>query len=469
MKRKLISLLLVLVLFLTAIPMAAAASDEANAAAQELYEQGLFMGIGTDTNGNPIFDLDRAPTRHEAVTMLVRLLGKGSEAEAGTWETPFTDVADWAKPYVGYAYANGLTTGTSATTYSGTEIITATQYLTFVLRALGYSSSEDFQWDKAWECSDTIGLTSGQYDETTVNFTRSDVAIISRDALGIYVKEGSATLGETIGADVELKGETPATPETPAPVSFNGIWQKCNSNGYVIQELNLTDGEFEEFTTGSYCKGTYTFDGTTLTLTIALQVNFAGINLGVRENPQTKLYILNSEGALSSEDGYTTLVKGEKIELADNMRPRADAYYDQYKLTGDADLVAVSYDHMAISSFRNIKSQYPSATPEYAYIKVFKNLNGELCVLIDLRYRIITTFSQLTLHNLTTNTYTNDPVDYYNNLANRAYGASKLQYMKLANEINAQHIEMLRAMSSILSGGPNTTTGYFMDAAALSR
>ncbi|MBE6935640.1 MAG: hypothetical protein E7458_03970, partial [Ruminococcaceae bacterium] len=31
------------------------------------------------------------------------------EAETETWNTPFTDVDEWAKPYVGYAYANGLT------------------------------------------------------------------------------------------------------------------------------------------------------------------------------------------------------------------------------------------------------------------------------------------------------------------------------------------------------------------------
>lgn len=152
-------------------------------AAQSLYELGLFNGTGTDANGNPIFDLDRAPTRHEAVTMLVRLLGKGEEAENGTWNTPFTDVADWAKPYVGYAYANGLTSGTSATTYSGDAPVTASQYLTFVLRALGYSSGTDFQWDRAWELSDSLGITNGQYNADTTAFTRGDVAIISYNAL----------------------------------------------------------------------------------------------------------------------------------------------------------------------------------------------------------------------------------------------------------------------------------------------
>lgn len=82
-------------------------ADEAEQAAMALYGQGLFKGTGTNPDGTPDFSLQRAPTRHEAVTILVRLLGK-EEALAGSWVTPFADVADWAKPYVGYACANGL-------------------------------------------------------------------------------------------------------------------------------------------------------------------------------------------------------------------------------------------------------------------------------------------------------------------------------------------------------------------------
>lgn len=48
--------------------------------------------------------------------MLIRLLGKESEATKGTWSTPFIDVVDWAKSYVRYAYVNGLTTGMSSKT-----------------------------------------------------------------------------------------------------------------------------------------------------------------------------------------------------------------------------------------------------------------------------------------------------------------------------------------------------------------
>jgi len=133
---------LTIIILISIVPVASAATTEAIDAANSLYSLGLFQGTGINTDGTPIYDLDRAPTRHEAVTMLVRLLGKESEALSGTWSTPFTDVADWAKPYVGYA--NNLTTGTSETTFSGNNTVTATQYITFVLRALGYSSETDF-------------------------------------------------------------------------------------------------------------------------------------------------------------------------------------------------------------------------------------------------------------------------------------------------------------------------------------
>lgn len=179
-------------------PAPAPAGLTAQQAAQALYELGLFGGTGTDANGNPVFDLERAPTRQEAITMLVRLLGKEAEAKAGTWNIPFSDVADWARPYVGYAYTNGLTDGTSAATYGGTDAVTASQYLTFVLRALGYEAGTDFQWDRAWELSDRIGLTCGQYHAGTAHFVRGDIAIISNNALKMVRKGTNTTLLSTL-------------------------------------------------------------------------------------------------------------------------------------------------------------------------------------------------------------------------------------------------------------------------------
>ena len=177
------------------VPAAAADYSQAEEAAWELYSMGLFNGTGTDEQGQPVFELERAPTRHEAVTMLVRLLGKEEEAKAGSWTIPFLDVADWARPYVGYAYTNGLTNGTSEATYDGDENISATQYLTFVLRALGYQSGTDFNWDTAWVLSDQLGITHGEYNEASGLFTRGDVAIISRNSLSAPKKPTEASPG----------------------------------------------------------------------------------------------------------------------------------------------------------------------------------------------------------------------------------------------------------------------------------
>lgn len=198
MKKSFVLFLTFLLVF-SLLPATFAVTPEASNAAQSLYELGLFNGTGTDANGNPNFDLDRSPTRNEAVTMLVRLLGKEKEAQSQTWATPFTDVEPWAKPYVGYAYAHGLAAGTALDKFSGSSPVTASQYITFVLRALAYRDGTDFQWNQAWELSDRIGFTNGEYNAAS-SFTRGDVAIISYRALQVSPKGSSYTLIELLQA-----------------------------------------------------------------------------------------------------------------------------------------------------------------------------------------------------------------------------------------------------------------------------
>lgn len=200
--------MLCITLVLGAVPCAFGASDsEATIAANTLNALGLFSGTGTNPDGTPIYSLEQTPNRHQAVTMLVKLLGKETEALNGTWETPFTDVVNWAKPYVGYAYNNGLTSGTSATTYGGNNPVTATQYLTFVLSALGYTSGTDFVWNEAWKLSDKIGLTDGRYNASTnTSFLRGDIAIISANALDQKIKGNSTFMLDQIQLNLKASG-----------------------------------------------------------------------------------------------------------------------------------------------------------------------------------------------------------------------------------------------------------------------
>ncbi|MGN1002504.1 MAG: S-layer homology domain-containing protein [Oscillospiraceae bacterium] len=609
MKRKVLCALLACILLLSLMPTALAASSEAEEAANALYELGLFKGTGTDQNGDPIFELDRAPTRHEAVTMLVRLLGKEDEALAGNWNIPFTDVADWAKPYVGYAYANGLTTGTSATTFGGTATVTASQYITFVLRALGYQSGADFQWDAAWELSDLIGMTDGRYNAGTTAFTRGDTAIISYQALSAPIKgEGRTMLdrmdgkpgldhvlyedryvriqykGITVDDYDEEYGYTNATLKLSVwnkggtfldGTSCPDLWISCSdyslegyqsseniyaASGAVISagqsldmeigigtEANIRDGLSDlsllfKLAHGSYSgkdfaynpqAGTY-FDGEGFTVSrqttafvgkTALNGAAAGTKVPsvsaeegslVYSDEIMELYyggycgtiwyyvvnktaqvlelecesvsilgvISNNAGPIFTHYDYQALLPYSKgyMEIAGVPDGEEGAQAgivlkttvggksytvtveDPYKPLSSAD-----YTYLAGADFRSIRRDYPEAVAQYAYVYAYIDMNGDLCVLTDVRYKIISNWNQVTLHNLTKGTTVVDPVNYYRDLADRTFGYVKINYLDMATEINGYHIKMLLAMTNILETGVNNWDGAYVSAAELNQ
>ena len=172
--------------------------------ADAMKDMGLFRGT---QNG---YELDRAPTRAEAAVMLVRLLGAEEEASSLAYSAPYTDVADWAKPYVQYLHDKKLTKGTGTTTFGYSEKCTAGQYATFLLRALGYSDSDggDFTYSEALE----FAREKGVVDELNCNeteFLRDHVAAMSYTALATTVKSGGADLLTTLvksGAVADAKG-----------------------------------------------------------------------------------------------------------------------------------------------------------------------------------------------------------------------------------------------------------------------
>lgn len=186
MKRKL-RMVLAGVLAVASLAMTAGAASYDNCA-DRLSDLGLFQGTG---NG---YQLDRAPTRAEAATMLVRLLGAEAEAKELDYSAPFTDLDDWQKPYVQYLYDNGLTTGATATTFEPEDTCSAQMYTTFLLRALGYSDAAggDFTYTGAVDFGKSIGLVDyANCNET--NFLRDHVAAMSLTALNTAVGDDADT------------------------------------------------------------------------------------------------------------------------------------------------------------------------------------------------------------------------------------------------------------------------------------
>lgn len=132
------------------------------------------------------------------MTLLVRLLGVDEETLKNASDAPFSDVPGWAKPYVNFAYENDLTKGVSADKLGANDAVTAAQYLTFVLRAMGYVSGEDFDWSASWALTDRLGITHGEYNaKTNKSFQRGDAALVSACALKAACKNGK-TLYENI-------------------------------------------------------------------------------------------------------------------------------------------------------------------------------------------------------------------------------------------------------------------------------
>ena len=175
MKKALIIILVVAIMAASLIFTVSAANYEH--IADDLHALGLFRG--TD-NG---YELDRAPNRGEGLVMLIRLLGLETDALACESESPFTDVPGWLAPYVAYAYENGLTNGTTATTYSPGSLCNAQMYVTFILRALGYSDSEDGDFTYAGALD--FGKAVGIIDEGLANgdFLRDQMVAVSYLAL----------------------------------------------------------------------------------------------------------------------------------------------------------------------------------------------------------------------------------------------------------------------------------------------
>ncbi len=163
--------------------------------ASSLKALGLFRGVSDFE-----YELDRSPTRVEALIMLLRLMGDEDKALAWSGSHPFSDIwgYKWAEGYIGYAYENNITKGVSDTRFGGGERADSRTYLTFVLRALGYAEGKgrDFVWDSPYELAEAVGILPKGVD--TENFTRGDVVLVSYAALGARMKGSDSTLAQTL-------------------------------------------------------------------------------------------------------------------------------------------------------------------------------------------------------------------------------------------------------------------------------
>ena len=209
-----------------------------------LHSAGLLRG--TDRG----LELGRAPTRAEAAAMLVRLLGAEDEAEALAYTAPFTDVRDWAAPYVQYLWEQGLTRGVDGDTFGSALPCTAQQYAALLLRALGYRTA----YAEALAEAEALGIVN---DATCPGgpLTRAQMAAMSCAALACTPADG----GPDLLADLEASGAVPESSRLRQAVdgwnAYRNAAVSLPQGPYTVSATVLLDGYWSMDTDGGTVEG----------------------------------------------------------------------------------------------------------------------------------------------------------------------------------------------------------------------
>ena len=220
-------------------------SEENVEAIEVLQAVGIMVG---DENGN--FNPDQNVTRNEMAVVMCNLMDYTVASYKGT--SPFTDVPTWAEPYVAACYTNGLTAGTSDTTYGGNDIVTTGQAALMLEKALGYFQYQaDYGSDWLVEATKQ-GSIAGLFEDVDTGATealsRNDVAQMVLNAL-----EADMVNADKNGSDVQVGdivisgGKATYTARTSSDSKYNKIDATRVDGKYTVQlGEDLYDGDLEK-------------------------------------------------------------------------------------------------------------------------------------------------------------------------------------------------------------------------------
>ena len=168
-----------------------------------LYDLKLFNGI---SSVEYVPNLDGDMNREEAMKMIVSALGW---EPASSEDSPFSDLSDWAKPYVGSAYKKGIALGTipENNIFGAKDKVSMRQLLTFYLRALGYETT--YAYNNAYKLGEVTGLTNG----IAVNedfLKRYHLVLVTYNAMKANKLGSALTLAEELAQEGKIDKKTAA-------------------------------------------------------------------------------------------------------------------------------------------------------------------------------------------------------------------------------------------------------------------
>ena len=223
------------------------ASNDHQEAIEVLQAVGIMTG---DQNGN--FNPDGSITRNEMAVIMAHLLNLDYDYYRGT--NPFTDVPEWAAPYVAACAAEGVVAGIGNGQFGGDQKVTAAQASLMIMKALGYfQNAEDFgtDWQVATirqasyinlfdqiDASAESALTRAQVAQLVLNGLQSDMVYFTGDK-GIQIGD------VTVGYKAEYTSKTSSDKKYNTLVS--GKTDIANQGQYYVQlGEELYDGQLRK-------------------------------------------------------------------------------------------------------------------------------------------------------------------------------------------------------------------------------
>ena len=233
----------VMLLGMMVVGTSAAYSDVAATDNVEAIEVLKMVGVMSgDENGN--FNPAKGVTRNEMAVVMANLMDLDITDYKGS--SPFTDLAAWAEPYVAACYANGIVSGTTATTYGGNGTVTTAQAALMLMKGLGYFQyGSDFGAD--WQLATVkkgseINLFDGIDTGASAALTRNDVAQMVLNALKANVVTATVSGNNT---QIEA-GDVNIT--VTANVTYNPVttWVGTNYDQTLVNPVGTTTQQLAE-------------------------------------------------------------------------------------------------------------------------------------------------------------------------------------------------------------------------------
>lgn len=195
-------------------------SNKNQEAIEVLQAVGVMSGVDNKGNFNP----DGSVTRNQMAVIMAHLLKLDYDYYRGT--NPFTDVPEWAAPYVAACAAEGVIAGIGNNQFGGEMKVTAAQASLMIMKALGYfQNAEDFGSD--WQVA-TISQASkiSLFDQINATaesaLTRGQVAQMVLNGLQAKTVYFTGDKGIQIG-DVTVGYRAEYTPKTGTDKKYNAL------------------------------------------------------------------------------------------------------------------------------------------------------------------------------------------------------------------------------------------------------